>query len=92
MDQGQTIGCILGVYRQWGGGGRGWIREETLYKDRGVGGDKGWRVMLKRAHKSLTFQGLTGNNSSGLYRLTLATVAMDKYNTLIASELIILMP
>lgn len=32
-------------------GGRGWIREETLYKDRGLGGEKGWRVMLKRAHK-----------------------------------------
>lgn len=59
-----------------------------------------WRVrwgkrMACHAEKSaqrLTFQGLNGDNSSGLYRVTHATVAMDKHDTLIASELIILMP
>lgn len=73
------------------GWGHGLIREETLYKDRGTGGDKGWRFMLKRVDEVEHFKD---------FMVTTITLdCIDSHlqllpwtNTLIASELIILMP
>lgn len=56
MDKGWTMGgelrFFLGVYLCGGREGRGlWKREETMYKDRGMGGVWDMASHAERAHK-----------------------------------------
>lgn len=74
------------------GRGEGGQGKRLCTKTEGWVGHKVPCSHAEKSAQSLTFQGLYGNNNSGLYRLIFSIIVIDKHNTLIASELIILMP